>query len=165
MADWVASGYDGGTWQGNGIRSSAAAAQPQSLTAVGIIDNNDTETGIGGLTEFAGELVSLESVLAACTWWGDANLDGILDSNDYDRVDTNFARVQQGTVPDGGFRWAVGDFDGDGAIDSNDYDLIDNAFVNSAGGPVSSGAPVPTPEPATLALLAIGALALLRRRR
>ncbi|HUU93039.1 MAG TPA: hypothetical protein VM238_17745, partial [Phycisphaerae bacterium] len=89
MADWVASGYDGGTWQGTGIRSSAAAGHSQGLTAVGIIDNSDTETGIGGLAEFAGETVSLESVLATYTWWGDANLDGILDSNDYDRVDTN----------------------------------------------------------------------------
>jgi len=59
----------------------------------------------------------------------------------------------------------VGDFDGDGTIDSNDYDLIDKAYMLSAGGPAGSGTPAPTPEPATLALVAIGGLALLRRRR
>jgi len=164
MADWVASGYAGGTWQGTGIRSSAAAAHPLGLTAVGLIDNNDPETGIGGLTEFAGEPVSLESVLARYTWWGDANLDGILDSNDYDRVDTNFVLWNKdGTVPDGGFRWAVGDFDGDGTIDSNDYDLIDKAYMLSAGGPAGSGTPVPTPEPASAALVMAG-LAWVARR-
>jgi len=164
MADWVASGYDGGTWQGTGIRSSAAAAHSQGLTAVGIIDNSDPETGIGGLAEFAGETVSLESVLATYTWWGDANLDGILDSNDYDRVDTNYVLwTKDGTVPDGGFRWAVGDFDGDGTIDSNDYDLIDKAYMLSAGGPAGSGTPVPTPEPASAALVMAG-LAWVARR-
>ncbi|HUU90831.1 MAG TPA: hypothetical protein VM238_06435, partial [Phycisphaerae bacterium] len=134
------------------------------LTAVGLIDNNDPETGIGGLTEFAGEPVSLESVLARYTWWGDANLDGILDSNDYDRVDTNYVLwTKDGTVPDGGFRWAVGDFDGDGTIDSNDYDLIDKAYMLSAGGPAGSGTPVPTPEPASAALVMAG-LAWVARR-
>ena len=166
MAGWVASGYDDGTWQGAGIRSSAAAVHPQRLTAVGIIDNSDTETGIGGLTEFAGEPVSAGSVLAGYTWWGDANLDGVLDSNDSDRIDINWVLwTAEGIVPEGGFRWAVGDFSYDGIIDSNDYDLIDKAYELFAGGPVGGGAPGPTPEPATLALLAAGSLAVALRRR
>jgi len=169
VAGYIASGLHdgpGGYWDGPGIVSSVAAADPRSATALGIIANSDTETGIGGLTEFAGEAVSLKAILVGYCWWGDANLDGVLDSNDYDRIDTNFVLwTREGRVPEGGFRWAVGDFNYDNMIDSNDYDKIDNAYVLSAGGPVGHGTPVPMPEPATLALLAAGLGALVVRKR
>jgi len=140
-----------------------AAAHPQGLTAVGLIDNDDPETGIGGLTRFAGMPVDETTVLAACTWWGDANLDGVVDSNDYDRIDTNWILLtQEGRVPEGGFRWAVGDFNYDGTIDSNDYDRIDNAFLLS-GGASCGGGPAATPEPASAALALVG-LALAARQ-
>jgi len=140
VASWIACGCSGGAWDGQGITSSAAAAHPQGLTAVGVVDNSDTETGIGDLTTFGGVAVDETSVLARYTWWGDANLDGIVDSNDYDRIDTNWLlRTQEGRLPDGGFRWAVGDFDYDGTIDSNDYDKIDNAWLLSEGAPVAAG--------------------------
>jgi len=164
---WVASGlHDGpaGYWDGPGIHSSTAAAAP--LTAVGVIDNQDTEPGIGGLTSLEGEPVPAASVLAKYTWWGDANLDGVINSNDYDRIDANwlFYGNGQGTPP-GGFRWAVGDFNYDGLINSNDYDKIDAAWLLSGGAALGGGTPVPTPEPATLALVALGGLALAARRR
>jgi len=166
VAGYVASGYDGGSWQGAGIRSSAAAGHPQHLTAIGIIDNSDTELGIGGLAAFAGRPVSLEAVLVGYCWYGDANLDGIVDSNDYDRIDTNWILwTQEGRLPEGGFRWAVGDFNYDGTIDSNDYDKIDNAWLLSGGAPVGAGTPVPTPEPASAALLLMGVALLARRPR
>ena len=167
MAGYIASGlHDGpsGYWDGPGIVSSVAAADSHIATALGVIDNSDTETGIGGLTEFAGEPVSLETILVRYCWCGDANLDGVVDSNDYDRIDNAWALwTKEGLVPDGGWRWAVGDFDYDNTIDSNDYDKIDNAYVLSAGGPVGRGTPVPLPEPASAALVLAG-LALLARR-
>jgi len=153
IATWVQSGLNldsDGYWDGAAITSSAAAAHPQRLTAVGVIDNNDPNFKIGGLTEFAGVPVDETSVLAAYTWWGDANLDGVLDSNDYDMIDTAWLLwTQQGTVPDGGFRWAVGDFNYDGIIDSNDYDKIDTAWLLSGGAPCAADIPLPAPEPAT----------------
>jgi len=168
IAAWVTSGYrDGptGYWDGPGITSSEAAAHPRDLTALGVIDNSDPDIKIGGLADLEGEPVSAESVLVKYTWWGDANLDGVVDSNDYDMIDNAWLLwTSQGTVPNGGFRWAVGDFDYDGTINSNDYDKIDNAFLLQSGA-LGSEAPIPTPEPATLALLAIGALAAARRRR
>ena len=154
IADMIRSGLNlpgGGNWDGQGITSSAAAGHPQGLTAVGVIDNGDTETGIGGLTEFGGVAVDETCVLAACTWWGDVNLDGVVDSNDYDRIDTNYVRwINEGRVPDGGWRWAVGDLDYDKMIDSNDYDLIDKAFLlqhgpTAAGGAASVAGPDPLP--------------------
>jgi len=144
IVEQIRSGFrDGptGYWDGPGITSSAAAAHAQGLTAVGVIDNSDTELGIGGLTTFGGVAVDETSVLAGYTWWGDANLDGIVDSNDYDRIDNAWLLwTQEGRVPDGGFRWAVGDFNYDGTIDSNDYDKIDNAWLLSEGAPVAAGA-------------------------
>jgi RHS repeat-associated protein len=48
---------------------------------------------------------------------GDANMDGVIDTNDYDIINRNWLL---GT----GDEWGEGDFNGDGVIDSNDYDII-----------------------------------------
>jgi len=169
IAAWVASGFrDGpaGYWDGPGITSSTAAAM--TLTALAVIDNGDPNPKIGGLPHLEGEPVSAESVLVKYTWWGDANLDGVIDSNDYDLIDNTFALYDPANPapPAGGWRWAVGDFTYDGVVDSNDYDRIDNAFVLQTGalGRLHGG-PVATPEPATLALLAAGLGALVVRKR
>ncbi|HUU91784.1 MAG TPA: S8 family serine peptidase [Phycisphaerae bacterium] len=134
IQDWIREGYNGGGWDGTGITSSDAKNHPQSITALGVIDNADTEPGIGGLEDLDGEPVDETSVLVKYTYYGDANLDGIVDSNDYDRIDINWLLwVRYQKVPDGGWRWAVGDFNYDGTIDSNDYDLIDNAYTHQGG--------------------------------
>ena len=160
VAAWVVSGLRGGTnqyWDGPGITSSTAAAA--TLTALGVIDNQDTEPGIGGLTDLEGEPVPADAVIVKYTWWGDANLDGLVNSSDYDRIDANW--LFQTPNP----RWSMGDFNYDGIINSNDYDKIDAAWLLSGGAILADGAPVPTPEPATLALLALGGLALAARRK
>ena len=161
IAAMVASGLSGGTWNGMGITSADAAAEPDGLTAVGVLDNTDEK--VGGKTAFEGEPVDATAVLVKYTWWGDANLDGVVDANDYDVIDKNFLFTPE---PDN-MGWWTGDYNYDGVIDANDYDRIDRAFLFQAG-PLGAGdraASVPTPEPATLALLAVGALALVRRRR
>jgi len=82
-----------------------------------------------------------------------------------DSINTNWLLwTAEGTVPDGGFRWAVGDFNYDGTLDTNDYDKINNAWLLSKGAVLGGGTPAATPEPATLALLAVGGLMLVRRR-
>ena len=86
---------------------------------------------------------------------GDANLDGRVDVNDLTIVLTNFGRT--------GMTWSRGDFTGDGTVDINDLTIV-LANFGATENP-SLGA---VPEPATLVLLAIGALALLlipRRER
>ncbi len=161
VAGWIRSGYrdgPGGYWDGPGITSSVAAADAGLLTAVGVLDNSDPD--VGGKTTFAGEAVDATSVLVKYTYWGDANLDGKVDANDYDIIDRNFLFTP--TPENTG--WWTGDFTYDGAIDANDYDRMDRAFLFQ-GAPLTGGGAVPTPEPATLALLAVGALALVRRRR
>jgi hypothetical protein len=154
---WLVSGMAGGDWDGTGLTSSAARNAPASLTALGLIDNADPV--LGGLETFMGEPVDATSILVRYTWWGDVNLDGVVDGNDYDVIDNAFVFGDGGR----GYGWWTGDFNGDGAVDGNDYDRIDNAFV-FGGGPMG-GAPAAVPEPATLALLAVAAgLARWRRR-
>ncbi len=82
---------------------------------------------------------------------GDADLDGDLDAADYITLKRNFG--QSAT-------WTGGDFDFDGEVTWRDFAAFQANFHNS---PAAPGAPVP--EPTTLALLAAGGLALLRRRR
>jgi hypothetical protein len=103
--------------------------------------------------------VDATCILVRYTWNGDSNLDGLVDADDYDVVDNSFVFG----VGARGYGWWSGDLDGDGSIDADDYDLIDNAFV-FGGGPLG-GPPAAVPEPATLALVAFGALWLVRRAR
>ena len=79
---------------------------------------------------------------------GDADLDGLVS-----RSDLLDLRTGHDT---GGTGWALGDFDFDGTVDAADY-LLWKAHVGSS-------VPGAVPEPATLAMLAVGALALAGRR-
>jgi hypothetical protein len=160
VAGWLRDGLHSGAgyWDGPGLASSAAAADAQRLTALGVLDNADPE--VGGKTTFEGETVDAAAVLIKYTWWGDANLDGVVDANDYDVIDRNFLV----NPPAEDMGWWTGDLNYDGAIDANDYDLIDRAFLFQ-GDPLAGGMPASTPEPATLALVILGAAALAGRRR
>jgi len=101
IAAWVRSGLNldnDGYWDGPGITSSAAAAG--TITAVGIIDNADPEPKIGwsaGWTDLEGVPVDETSVLVKYTYYGDLNFDGMVDSNDYDKIDNAFA-LQSGAL-------------------------------------------------------------------
>ncbi len=165
VAGLIRSGYNaaaGGAWDGPGIRSADAATQPDGLTAVGVLPNTDEK--VGGKTAFEGEAVDATAVLARYTWWGDANLDGVVDANDYDVIDKYFLFTPD---PDN-TGWWTGDFTYDGRVDANDYDRIDKAFLFQTG-PLGGGddgvAASLTPEPATVILVAAGVVGLWGSRR
>lgn len=82
---------------------------------------------------------------------GDADEDGDVDHLDYMALKVNF-----GTGP--GATWSAGDFDKDGYVTRADLLLFQQALANGA-------VPASVPEPAALAMLAAGALPLLRARR
>jgi hypothetical protein len=83
---------------------------------------------------------------------GDANGDGVTDAADYIIVKTHMGQITGAGATDG-------DFDGDGTVDWDDL----QKFMSGINAVAGSSRTIP--EPATLGLLALGALALLRRRR
>ncbi len=95
------------------------------------------------------------------TEYADANLDRKVSLIDLNALGAGFGN------PGG---WAQGDFNGDGQVTLADLNVLgrnfgfDNSAPAAPGNPASPSAPV-VPEPTSLALLALGGLALVRRRR
>jgi Carbohydrate esterase, sialic acid-specific acetylesterase/Dockerin type I domain len=100
---------------------------------------------------------------------GDANMDGVINAEDYTAIDNGFNMHLTG--------WSNGDFNGDGVINGDDYTLIDNAFnAEGAGGFAGVGTPTEmvasdtaqvsvVPEPGGLVLVGMGACLFARWRR
>jgi hypothetical protein len=172
----VASGYNNGKWNGEGIASSAAAADTTHLTALGVILNdNGSGTplyGTGGTIAptFDGSALPGDGdILVKYTYYGDANLSGAVDASDYSLIDNGYLNHLTG--------WYNGDFNYDGVVNGSDYTLIDNAYnMQGASNPlaqyasstaqIAGGADTSAvPEPASLGLFALGAAGLLGKRR
>ena len=173
------SAYDGpgtsvsGMWDGIGITSSRAATDVNAFFQVGAASNLDL-----GLTNWvsaptavhpAGYIwatsLAANSILIKMTYFGDANLDGVANNDDYALIDLGAGSA--GALSG----WGYGDFNYDGVIDGNDYALMDIVVgvqgtpgfpATLTGGMTGAGA---VPEPASIGLLMLGAVSLLGRRR
>ena len=109
----LAEGYNGGTWNGNGITS--AVAQSVALNAA-----NPNKTAIGfaeasalGVSSFDGQLVDSTAILLKYTLAGDANLDGKVHAQDCDDLASNYGKQSR--------TWLQGDFNYDGQVNSLDF--------------------------------------------
>jgi hypothetical protein len=110
------------------------------------------------MQSFRGQPVDGTSVLLAFTRTGDANLDGVVNDNDVTIVGASYAPG----VPQP--HWQLGDFDYNGFVDDNDVTLL-GAFYDPTATPAHLvPAMAAVPEPATWALLLMGALLLVTAR-
>jgi autotransporter-associated beta strand protein len=152
----IISGYANNAWNGPGITSSSAAASPVGTgrTALGY-----AEASAVGITSVAGHPVDNSSVIVEYTLAGDANLDRTVNALDFNAVASNFG-LSSGAL------WRQGDFNYDGIVDTNDFTAMSQNF----GQPLTDGALAPSlgsvvPEPASVAMLVLGAGLLSTRRR
>jgi hypothetical protein len=167
IAGYLKTGYANGAWNGSGIDSSAAAANPGY--ALGYADG--AEGTVAGLS--SGQIEIKYTLL------GDANLDGSVTGNDFTILIGNFGKS---FLPNGNaVGWDDGDFEYSGSVTGNDFtDLLGNLGKTAQGTavvlPASDWAAVDAfaaandlmadvPEPASAGLAVIAAMGALARRR
>jgi hypothetical protein len=151
----IISGFNSGSWNGAGIRSSAAAAaaSTSNKTGLGYAEASDVLTSFPAT--FSDVTVDNTSVLVRYTLLGDATLDRTVNIIDFSRLAANF------NLPGG---WSRGDFNYDGNTTIVDFSLLASNFNKTlaADAPARPGA---VPEPATGLILTAAGMALGRRRR
>ncbi len=91
---------------------------------------------------------------------GDVDLDGTVDQDDLDVLTASLSSP----APDVR-TWLDGDSDGDGDVDFGDFVRLSNRFGTTAVYTGQASEPVVVPEPASLAILAVGLTAWTARRR
>ncbi len=156
----VSAGFNGGIGNGPGINSTAAVMNPNGTTTLGIAANSEL-----GYASFSGLAVDANDVLIKYTYFGDADLNGVVDSS------TDFDLYITGLTSGGSLGgWLYGDFEYNGIVDSStDFDLYITGLTGQSGSLLTAGSLSVTtvPEPGSLVLLAAGvcgAGVLLRRR-
>ncbi|MCX5653104.1 MAG: PEP-CTERM sorting domain-containing protein, partial [Planctomycetota bacterium] len=146
----------GGDWSGLGI-TSAWLAGGSTTNSIGYAFNGESAVWFDSGIPFGDTTaVAANSVLVRYTLIGDVNLDGIVDDSDISILSNNYGCTE--------ISWADGDVYGyDGIVSDDDVGLQANNYGMTAG--QLTGGISAVPEPATLSLLALGAAAMITRRR
>ena len=161
IAGYIASGYNGGAWNGPGIISSTAQTATNGLLyGVGYADGADNV--VSGLS--SGQIEVMYTLL------GDANLDGLVNAADFTILAANFNQPVTS--------WDQGDFNYDGLVNAADFTDLAANFNQGASGAASAGDVAAldafaaanglladVPEPGCAGMLAMAGLGMLRRRR
>lgn len=132
---------------GTNLFSSTAAGDGKQIAYL-------AAAALGGATDWKGVPITAESVILSYVDSGDANLDGRVNTVDFNVLAGNFGQS--------GMDWFTGDFDNDGTVDSDDFAILAGSYGKGATAAPTLGAVVP--EPAAISLIAFGATAFRRRR-
>jgi autotransporter-associated beta strand protein len=162
IAGYLVSGYAGGAWNGPGIDSSAAAANPGY--ALGYADSADPGNPAG---------LAAGTIEVKYTLVGDADLNGTVNGIDFGILAANFNKTVTG--------WDQGDFDYNNIVNGLDFTALAANFNKAvSGGSVgasalsdpaivafaeANGLMADVPEPAAFGALAVTAAGILARRR
>jgi hypothetical protein len=162
-------------WLGSNGITSANAAADKSAKAIGYALATEVLPFANGATTdtFMGSTVDKSTAVARYTLAGDATLDGTVDFNDLVKLAQNYNTTVSDVTQSW---WNKGDFTYDGITDFNDLVKLAQNYNTSLPSAPIPGASIgfeadlarafaSVPEPGTLSVLAIGALALLGRRR
>jgi hypothetical protein len=163
----VKSGFADFAWNGPGINSSAAASS--GSTALGIVFNYEADFFGGPIWTDKSQLTpdfnvaswagpTVDTTLIKYTYYGDANLDGVVYLVDID----NWIAGEGSSKG-----WYFGDFDYNGVVNLADID----AWIfgqGSQGAPLSGGSVSAVPEPSSIVfvvafLAALGAFFVRKR--
>jgi len=154
VRQYIASGYNAGAWDGAGINTSRGNS---STFGIGYVEASDIFTSFP--TTYVGHSVDSSTLLVAFTRYGDANLDRVVNLNDFNRLAANFGSTSA--------VWSQGDFTYDGVVNLDDFNrLAANFGLSAAGTEVTPGdwAALAAAVPEPLAPALVAALPLLRRR-
>jgi hypothetical protein len=160
---WIASGYNGGRWNGNGIVSSDARNNSLSY-GIGYADSADPGNPAG---------LPSGTIEIAYTLLGDADLNRVVNGVDFGILAANFNKAVS--------RWDEGDFNYDNVVNGIDFADLAANFNKGASGAAAGGAALSdpalvafaqanglmadVPEPACSAFTALAVIGALTRRR
>jgi hypothetical protein len=119
----IKEGFAAGNWNGTNnargaINSSLAGAASPRIRAVGYALASEIFSAFPAT--FVDRSVNANDVLIRFTFYGDADLNGVVNFDDYVRTDNGFNNHLSG--------WTNGDFDYNDQVNFDDYVLIDLAF-------------------------------------
>src|SRR5207248_6568214 len=127
-----------GAWTGTGITSSAAAAVAADSTNTHKTALGFAEASALGITSFSDKSFDDSALLIRYTFTGDSNLDGTVNSNDFNALANHFNQLNKS--------WVDGDFNNDGIVNALDFNAVATNFGQSL--PASSALASLVPEPA-----------------
>ncbi|HTL29399.1 MAG TPA: autotransporter-associated beta strand repeat-containing protein [Tepidisphaeraceae bacterium] len=115
-------GYNNGSWDGNGIMSTSAAATSASGMRTSIAYAEATSLFSSFPSTFANQTIDSTTLLLVYTIAGDADMNGMVNILDFNRLATAFGT--SGT-------WVKGDFNYDGTVDILDFNTLAMNFGKS----------------------------------
>lgn len=134
------------TWKLAGINAYVYSALPSYPGDYRYMDAVQVENYVTWIENILDDPAYYPSIL------GDANLDGAVDDADFGIVSANWLET--------GVGWKQGDFNFDTLVDDADFGILAAAWGGAASGFPTN----PVPEPATMCLISVGILTILRRR-